>query len=154
MKNNKFSLAIVVGILLSFLLTTPVMAILYGSGTYGTCTFTSCSITITTSGTVNLDVSVPTSGGSCTTQKDTVAVTTHSGTGYNLTASNSSTDTSLANVSGDIPASSGTMAAVTITAINRPGQVGFQRRSPRMMAMVTMAIPTAAGVAVPADQFL
>ncbi|MEO8785133.1 MAG: hypothetical protein ABI221_02350 [Candidatus Saccharimonadales bacterium] len=104
------SLAILVGILTACLISSPVLAILYGSGTYGNCTYDGCSITITTSGTINIDA-LPTAGGSCTTQKDTVAVLTHSGTGYSLTATSSTTNTNLVSGGNNIPTSGGTIAS-------------------------------------------
>ena len=58
-----------------------------------------------------LDVTAPSSGGSCSIQKDTVAVSTHSGTGYTLTVSDSSTDSRLTSGSNHIANSSGTVAS-------------------------------------------
>lgn len=108
----KTSLSIVLAILAACLITSPALAILYGNGTYGNCTYTACSITLTTSGSVNINA-LPAAGGSCTTQKDIVAVLTHSGNGYTLTASNSTTNTNLVSGSNNIAASSGTVAAPT-----------------------------------------
>ena len=56
----------------------------YGLGSYGTCTYdNTCSISMSTSGTVTLNAT-PTSSGVYTIDKDQVTVTTNSTAGYNL----------------------------------------------------------------------
>jgi hypothetical protein len=92
----------------------------YGSGLYGSCQYGSCSITVTSSGTVNLNVS-PAPGGVCTVQSDSVAVLTDNSNGYNLTVTDSSTNTHLINGSNTISASSGTYASPTNLATNTWG---------------------------------
>ena len=72
------------------------MAINFGSGTYGACQYSTCSISIGSS--VNLSLNVtPTSGGVCTTQSDSVSVLTDDPNGYTLTLANSSTNQALTN---------------------------------------------------------
>jgi hypothetical protein len=85
----------------------------YGSGTYNSCQFGSCSISLTTSSTVSLPVT-PVGGSTvCTDQSDSVGVTTDSSTGYTLTLGDADTNTNLVGVShaGTIPTSSGTLAS-------------------------------------------
>lgn len=83
----------------------------YGSGVYGACVYgQACSITISSSGSVDLNIT-PTSGGSCTIQSDTVSVMTDDANGYSLTLADSGTDTSLSNGSNNISADSGTFAS-------------------------------------------
>jgi hypothetical protein len=84
----------------------------YGSGLYGACPYNngSCSITVSTNGTVNLNVS-PVTGGSCTVQSDSVSVLTDNINGYTLTVTTSTTNTNLVNGSNNIAASSSTFAS-------------------------------------------
>ncbi|MFZ1458603.1 MAG: hypothetical protein WAT17_01870 [Candidatus Saccharimonadales bacterium] len=67
----------------------------------------SSSITVTTSGTVTLNI-VPVSGGAQTTASDTVTVTTNHGAGYNLSLKDADADTNLVNGANNIPTSSST----------------------------------------------
>lgn len=89
-------------------------ALPYGSGSYDTCTYDTCGISLSTSVTVTLNVT-PTSGGVNTTAKDDVVVSTDASTGYTLTFSDTDTSTDLQNganiipVSGDTPASPATL---------------------------------------------
>lgn len=95
----------------------------YGSGTYGSCQYGgSCSISLTSSGTVALDVT-PTSSARCTTSSDNVQVMTASGTGYTLQLASSATATTLAgaNSGGSIAAGSGTVASPQPLPANRWG---------------------------------
>lgn len=101
----------------------------FGSGTFGTCQFGSCSITLATNGAVSLDIT-PTPSGRCTTQSDSVLVTTDNSSGYTLTISSSTENTNLLNGSETIAASSATVISPTALANNRwgfrvDGQAGF-----------------------------
>lgn len=69
-----------------------------------------CGITITSSGAVNVDVS-PAGSSKCTIAGDTVSVFTHSSSGYTLTATNSTTDTSLVSGGNSITSTAGTTAS-------------------------------------------
>ncbi|HSX06614.1 MAG TPA: hypothetical protein VLG92_02755 [Candidatus Saccharimonadia bacterium] len=102
------------------LVTVPALAINYGSGTYGSCQFGSCSITIGSSGTVNVDV-IPTGSGSCTIQKDAVTVTTSNTSGYTLSLADTSTNTALLKGASTIAASSASQASPAPLAINHWG---------------------------------
>jgi hypothetical protein len=83
----------------------------YGSGNYGSCQYgVSCSISLTSNGSVSLNVT-PTSSGSCTINSDSAAVTTDDSNGYTLTLADSSTNTALVNGSASINATSGTISS-------------------------------------------
>jgi hypothetical protein len=66
----------------------------YGDGAYGACTYNTCGITLTSNGTVNINVIVGATT-TCTTQSDSVGVTTDSSTGYTLSLNDSTTTSSL-----------------------------------------------------------
>lgn len=79
----------------------------FGDGTFNSCTFSQCSITLTTSGTVNINIT-PGASTTCTVQSDAVGVLTDSSTGYNLTLNDSDTNNNIV----------GTTTATPIPAIN------------------------------------
>jgi hypothetical protein len=81
----------------------------FGSGTYGSCSYNNCSITISTSGTVSLNV-VPTASGKCSVQEDSVAVTTDDSSGFMLSLADTATNSALTDGSQSLPTSSGTLA--------------------------------------------
>jgi hypothetical protein len=83
----------------------------YSDGAYGACTYNSCGISLTSNGTVNLNV-IPGAGTTCTTQSDSVAVTTDSSTGYTLSLNNSAANSNLLGSGAmTIPTSSGTQSS-------------------------------------------
>jgi hypothetical protein len=85
----------------------------YGSATYGVCSYgAACSISVTSNGTVSLNVT-PAAGGRCTIQSDSVAVLTDDSNGYTLTLADSGTNTALINGASSINATSGTFASPT-----------------------------------------
>jgi hypothetical protein len=92
----------------------------YGSGLYGSCQYGGCSITVSSNGTVNLDVS-PVAGGNCTVQSDSVGVLTDNSNGYVLSVTDSTTNTNLVNGSNTISASSGTYGSPSALATNSWG---------------------------------
>jgi hypothetical protein len=93
----------------------------YGSGTYGSCAYgIACSISLTSNGTVSLNVT-PGVGGACTIQSDTASVLTDDANGYTLTLADNSTNTGLVNGSYTIPATSGTFASPTALTANTWG---------------------------------
>lgn len=98
----------------------PAFAINYGHGTYGGCQYGSCSISISSSGGVSLDVS-PASSGKCTIQSDAVSVLTDNTEGYTLTATDASTDTSMHNGSNTIPSSGASQASPSPLSVNHWG---------------------------------
>ncbi len=81
-------------ILFGFTLVYPslLMATPYGIGKYGSCTYdNTCTISLTTTGSVNLD-STPTASGVYTISDDEVTVTTNSTAGYTLTMESDADD--------------------------------------------------------------
>jgi hypothetical protein len=68
-------------------ISTGVQALDYGDGTYGTCTYGTCGITITSSSTVNLNVTPQPGSTLCTVDKDDVTVTSGASVGYSMTLS-------------------------------------------------------------------
>ena len=92
----------------------------FGSGTYGTCTYGTCGISLSTSGSVQLNIS-PTTGGAVTIASDTVTVETGASTGYSLQLASAAVDTALASGPSTIAASSGTVAAPQVLAVNTWG---------------------------------
>lgn len=86
----------------SFLwVTNTADALNYGAGTYGSCTYGTCGITISSSGTVTLNVTPSPSQTLCTIDKDDVSVTTGASVGYMLTLSSTTSGVTLAgNVNG------------------------------------------------------
>ena len=107
------SIAIVVSLL--FIFSNPLVAATtngdYGEGTYGSCAYgAACSISITSSGSVSLNVA-PTTSGVCTTQSDSVAVLTDDANGYMLTMNDNSTNTALLNGGSSISSTTGTFAS-------------------------------------------
>lgn len=77
-------------------------------------------ISITTSGTVALNIT-PVSGGSQSSASDTVTVATNNANGYALTMSDSDTDTDLENGANEIAAHAGTQGTPTALANNTWG---------------------------------
>lgn len=75
-------------------------ALTYGTGSYGTCQYEECGITLTSSASVTLDVTPVGGSTRCTVASDTVAVTTSSSTGYTVTVSTSDSSNQLASGSG------------------------------------------------------
>jgi hypothetical protein len=93
----------------------------YGSGAYGSCTYgDACSITLTSDGTISVDIT-PDSSGRCTIEKDTASVLTDDTNGYTLTLADNSTNTSLSDGSGTIPATSATFASPAALTANTWG---------------------------------
>lgn len=92
----------------------------YGGGNYGNCDYGTCTITLNSGGTTNIDI-IPTASSTCTVQSDTASVLTDSGSGYTLTMATSTTDNSLIGSSSSIAASSGTLASPGTLAANTWG---------------------------------
>src|SRR5258708_39999314 len=79
----------------------------YGSGTYGTCQYSTCGITLSTNGPVDISV-VPTPGGKCYINKDSASVFTDNSNVYTLTLSSTTSSIDLVNGSFTIPTTTGT----------------------------------------------
>jgi len=111
---------VVAGIFIAIGMLFPAAALAadgqYGEGDYGACTYNTCGITVSSSGTVNLTI-IPGSSATCTTQKDSVVVTTDASTGYNLSMNNAATTSSLLNGGSSIATTSGTQVSpIALTA--------------------------------------
>ena len=92
----------------------------YGGGNFSGCTYGTCPLTLTSGGSTSVNV-IPTPGGRCTVQSDTVSVLTDNTTGYNLTATTSTTNNNMAGSVDSISASSGTVASPATLAMNTWG---------------------------------
>ena len=97
-------------------------ALTYGSGTYNNCAYGGpCSISIVTSGSVNISL-LPTTSSVYSIQKDAVVVQTDNPLGYNLSLeSSSASSTSLVNGGYTLAASSGTPASPQVLQLNTWG---------------------------------
>ena len=102
------------------IVSLPVFAVNYNIGPYGACQYNACSITISSSGTVSLNVT-PTSSGSCTTQNDIVSVFTENPSGYTLSLANSTTNTTLSNGSNTINSSTASQSSPAALSVNSWG---------------------------------
>lgn len=112
-----------VAILIAFSLGFSVVgANPYGDGDYGSCEYGDCSISLSTSGTDNVNIT-PASGTTCSDQSDSVGVNTDSSTGYTLTLADSSSNTNLVGSThgGNIPAVSGTLSFPVVLTANTWG---------------------------------
>lgn len=118
MKKNMFRLVLSVatlGFLLVFIAGESTSASLYGRGIYGACGYSeSCTISLATSGEVELDV-VPTTGGAITIDRDIVEVTTNNPFGFKLAVeTESAEENGLVGSDATIPASSGTAVSPVV----------------------------------------
>lgn len=91
------------------MISTAAFALPYGSGTYGTCQFDSCSISVSASSDLSLNVT-PTSAGVYSTVSDNITVITGSSTGFTLSLQDSDTVTDLTSGSNHIANSAGSQA--------------------------------------------
>lgn len=71
---------------LASFMVSSVSALVYSKGSYGTCQYDSCSISLGSSGEVNISL-MSSAGTSCSIANDVVTVSTRSSTGYNVTLS-------------------------------------------------------------------
>lgn len=119
-KKFKNDIIFLIGIILFVVYPNSSVALPYGSGTYGSCQYSSCGISVSTGGTVNLSVT-PTSSGVYTTTNDTITVITGSSTGYTLSFKDNDTNTNLENGSEVVATHSGTQASPTGLSMNTWG---------------------------------
>lgn len=97
-------------------------AINYGAGTYNTCTYNTCGITLSSSGTVAINITPSGASTRCTVQSDSVTATTGSTTGYTVKINDSDTSTTLNGSGGNtIPSVSGTAASPVALTANKWG---------------------------------
>jgi len=107
----------IIGVALNY----PVSALNFGSGTYGLCLYNiGCSLTISSSSTVNSNVT-PSPSGACTINNDVVSVFTDDASGYTLTVKNNSTNTALLNGGSSISSTSGTQSSPLALTANQWG---------------------------------
>ena len=94
----------------------------YGMGDYGSCTYNSCGVSLTSSGNVSINIT-PSTGTVCTVASDSVAVTTDSSSGYTLTLVDGDTSNALAGAvnGGSIAASSATAGSPAALTSNHWG---------------------------------
>ncbi len=122
----------------------------YGAGSYGDCNYGSCSITLSSDGAVNLDIT-PTQVGACSIASDAVSVLTDSTAGYSVQLASSTTDTNLVNGSSTIATSSGSAASPAIMNPNAwgwriDGYSGFGSGPTSAQSNITAPISSFAGV--------
>ncbi len=107
--------------LITFATIFPAHGLTYGIGSYGTCQFSSCSITLSSSTTLAANIT-PGAGTTCTVVKDDVSVRTGSSTGYTLQVNDDDTDTSMNRSGGGaITAISGTQTSPSTLTANTWG---------------------------------
>lgn len=99
----------IIGLIVGSVLVLPAAAINYGSGLYGGCQYDSCSITISSGGSLNLNVT-PATDGACTSNNDSVSVLTDDPNGYSLTLAGTTASTALASGSNTIASSNATQS--------------------------------------------
>lgn len=113
------------GWLVSFCLVllapTTTDALKYGAGSYGRCQYQTCAITMSSSGTISVNVTPSSSGTKCSIAKDTVTVTTSATVGYNLKLIDANTSNVLNAGSNNINATTGTYATPVVLANNTWG---------------------------------
>lgn len=95
-------------------------AIPYGYGTYGTCSYGACGLTLTTSNNLSVNIT-PSTNGSCSINNDNVSVLTDDSTGYTVSVNASSSSNSLSNGSSNITSVSGSYDSPTTLGINQWG---------------------------------
>ncbi len=119
----RISLLLAGGFLASIItLGSPALATPYGGGSYGNCYYGgSCSISLSTSGNINLALT-PTSSGVYSIQNDPIVVITDNPTGYAVSLESDSAGTAaLVNGANTLNPGSGTPAAPAQLAVNTWG---------------------------------
>lgn len=102
------------------LLAHPAAGMNYSAGTYGSCQYSTCGITLTTSGSITANVTPVTGSTKCTVNNDVVTVTTNASTGYTVTLTDTDTSNTLVGPSS-IAASSAAPAAPAVLTANTWG---------------------------------
>ncbi len=114
------AVAILVTVITWALLAHPAAGMNYSAGTYGTCQYGSCGISLTTSGSLSADVTPAAGSTKCTVNNDIVTVTTDSSTGYTVTLTDTDTTNTLVGPT-TIAASSATPASPAVLTANTWG---------------------------------
>lgn len=153
---GRFVLATLIIVLLPIVgMVNTSMALKYSAGSYGTCAYNSCSISLSSSGSVALNITPSGSSTLCSVQSDSVTATTNSSTGYTVTVNDGDTSTTLnSGGGGTIAATSGTAASPTTLSANNwgyriDGIAGFGAGP--TSAVSSGSVPSLAFAAVPAS---
>lgn len=97
-------------------------ALNYSEGTYGTCTYDTCGITLTTGSTLPINVTPSDTGTTCSLQSHSVTATTDSSTGYTVTLHNADATSTLNGPGGNtIAAIGGTSVSPSVLSANTWG---------------------------------
>lgn len=114
--------AAILGLIITWVfLSHPAAGIAYSSGTFGSCAYNTCGISLVSSGSISASVT-PTAGSTrCTVNNDVVTVTTGASTGYTVTITNTDATSTLNGTGSSIPASTGTPASPSVLATNTWG---------------------------------
>ncbi len=125
----------------------------YGAGSYGSCQYSSCGITLTSSSSVAANVTPVGTGTTCTVRSDSVSVTTGASTGFTVTLKNSDDSNNMAGPGGNsIAPVGGTAASPTALGAKTwgyrvDGRDGFGAGP--TSAVTNAAVPSQAFAAVP-----
>jgi hypothetical protein len=92
----------------------------YSSGSYGTCSYNACSITLSSSGSVAVNVT-PNASALCSVQSDSVSASTGASTGYVISMTDNDTNNSLVSGANSVTAVSGTAASPAALTANKWG---------------------------------
>jgi hypothetical protein len=93
----------------------------YSAGTFGSCQYGSCGITLVTSGSISADVTPVGGSTKCTVSNDVVTVTTNASTGYTITLTDTDTANTLDTTGASIAASTATPASPAVLSANKWG---------------------------------
>lgn len=130
-----------------------VSALNYGEGTYGSCQYDTCSITLAVSSPVTLNITPSGSNTTCSIANGGAQVSTRSSTGYTLLFSNTDAITALTGITngGSIPAVGGSLALPVLLTSNSWGyRIDGGAFGPGPTTAVTdVAIPLLTFAAIP-----
>ena len=134
------------------LLAHPVTGMNYSAGTYGSCQYNTCGITLTTSGAITANVTPVAGSTKCTVNNDVVTVLTNASTGYTVTLTDTDTSNTLVGPSS-IAASSATPASPAVLTANTWGYrvdsvAGFGAGPTSAVASAAIPSQTYAGVPI------
>lgn len=132
------------------LLAHPVAGMNYSAGTYGSCQYNTCGISLTTSGSISVNVTPSVGATTCTVSNDIVTVTTNASTGYTVTLTDTDTANGLVGPS-TITASPGTPTAPVLLTANTwgyrvDGIAAFGAGPTTALSSVSIPTQTYAGV--------
>jgi len=117
-------LTLLSGILFGLVLfTNSSFANPYGDGNYGACQFNDCTISLTTSGSISVNITPVGGSTTCSDNNDSVGVNTDSSTGYSLTLGDNDTNTNLVGAShgSNITSTTGSFGSPSTLSANHWG---------------------------------